>query len=75
MSVGRLDEQGDLSAFKYNFCVGDLRAVKGKSKMSRKQQGAEKRPCFCLAFDRTSFLCRMVTACMAMVSFKDDETR
>jgi hypothetical protein len=27
-----------------------------KSRISRKQQGAEKRLCFCLAFDRISFL-------------------
>ena len=38
----------------------------GKSKIARKQRGAEKRPRFCMAFDRTSFLCRMVTACVAM---------
>jgi len=47
----------------------------GKSKISRKQQGAEKRPCFCLAFDRTSFLRQMVTVCTALVSLKEDETR
>jgi hypothetical protein len=45
----------------------------GKSKITRKQQGAERRPCFCPGFDRTSFLCRMVVACVAMVSVKDNE--
>ena len=43
--------------------------------MAQKQRGAEKRPRFCLAFDRTSFLCRMVAACVAMVSPKENETR
>jgi len=47
----------------------------GKSKITRKQRGAEKRPRFCMAFGRTSFLCRTVTACIAVVSLKENETR
>jgi len=47
----------------------------GKSKITQKQQGAEKRPCFCVVFDHTSFLCGTVTACIAVVSLKENETR
>ena len=50
-------------------------APKGKSKMTLKQQGASQRPCFCMAFDRVSLLCRIVAVCIAVVSLKDNEDR
>jgi len=47
----------------------------GKSKITRQRQGADRRPCFCTAFGRVSFYCRMVTACMTVVSRKDNESK
>jgi hypothetical protein len=41
--------------------------------MARKQQGAERRPCFCLAFGCTSLLLPMVTGCIAVASHKDND--
>ena len=51
--------------------------LNGKSKITRRRPDADKRPRLCTVFDHISFLflCRMVTASVAMVSVKDNETR